>query len=277
MTPLAGAIAIASVLALPAASTGTAQRPAPQKPPSKPAQPSPIKPRVAPKKPSEPRLFIHVNGGVQATTTDFRTTVPFRLFTDPTEEAQFEAGYGIEAGPLVDVRGGALIHRRLGVAVGMTRFTETGGATVRARLPHPFFLDRPREISGDTGGFRREELAIHFQATYAIPVRRRIVATMFGGPSVFNVRQDLVERVQFSEEYPYDTATFTGAPKRRGKDARIGFNVGMDIAHFFTRHVGVGGVVRFSRASMQMDIAEGRTQNVDAGGLHLGGGVRLAF
>jgi hypothetical protein len=283
MTPLARVIAAGLVLVSAAGATAeeTAQRPGTQKPPAKPAPPSPTHPRqrIPAKKPtpSGPRIFVHVNGGYQATTTDFRSTVPFRLTTDATEEAQLEAGYKVAAGPMLDVRGGARLHRRLGAAIAITRFTETGSANVRARLPHPFFLQRLRDVIGDPGDFRREELGIHPQATYMVPVTRRIVATVFGGPSFFNARQDLVERVQYSEEYPYDTATFTGVVKKRDTDSAVGFNVGMDVAYFFAKNVGAGGVVRFSRASMRVEPGAGQTQRADAGGLHLGAGIRFAF
>jgi len=262
VTRHAGLLAAALVVLTAAAAAAEEQRPAP---------------RVAATTPSRPRVFVNVNGGYQATSTDFRSTVPFRLTTDPTEEAQVETGYGIAAGPVFDVRGGALLYRRLGAAVAVTKFTETGGADVRARVPHPFVFERPREVTGDPSGFRREELGIHMQATYTVPVTRRIVATMFGGPSFFNLQQDLVERVQYSEAYPYDTATFTGVEQRRAKDSGIGFNAGMDVAYFFAKQVGVGGVVRFSRASMNLDAAPGQSQRIDAGGLHLGGGIRFAF
>lgn len=230
-----------------------------------------------PTPPSGPRIFVQLNGGYQPTTTDFRSTVPFRLTTDPTEEAQFESGYDVAAGPMVDVRGGVRLYQRLGAAVAVNRFVETGGASVRARLPHPFFFERPREISGNPDGFRREELGVHVQATYTVEVTRRISATLFGGPSFFDVRQDLVDRVEYSEEYPFDTATFTGIVKKRDSDSAVGFNVGMDVGYFFAKNIGVGGVIRFSRASVDVEPTAGRNQRVDAGGLHVGAGVRFAF
>jgi hypothetical protein len=43
------------------------------------------------------------------------------------------------------------------------------------------------------------------------------------------------------------------------------------------RGLGVGGLVRFSRAALDLDAPGNRTVSVDAGGLYAGGGVRLLF
>jgi hypothetical protein len=46
---------------------------------------------------------------------------------------------------------------------------------------------------------------------------------------------------------------------------------------FFSKNVGVGGLVRFSRATIDLDAPENRTVSVDAGGVYAGGGVRVIF
>ena len=40
---------------------------------------------------------------------------------------------------------------------------------------------------------------------------------------------------------------------------------------------GVGGLVRFSRATVDLDAPGNRTISVDAGGVYAGGGIRLLF
>jgi hypothetical protein len=43
------------------------------------------------------------------------------------------------------------------------------------------------------------------------------------------------------------------------------------------RRFGVGGLVRFSKASVDLDAPDNRTISVDAGGVYAGGGIRILF
>jgi hypothetical protein len=45
----------------------------------------------------------------------------------------------------------------------------------------------------------------------------------------------------------------------------------------FSQQVGVGGLFRFARASVDLDTEDNRTVSVDAGGLYIGGGLRIVF
>ena len=94
----------------------------------------------------------------------------------------------------------------------------------------------------------------------------------FGGPSFFTVKQSVVTAVQRTEAYPYDEATFSGATVETEEESTNGFNVGADVAYYFTKNIGVGGIVRFSSATAAFSLGD-----VDAGGALVGGGVRLRF
>jgi hypothetical protein len=54
--------------------------------------------------------------------------------------------------------------------------------------------------------------------------------------------------------------------------------VGADASVFFTRVVGIGGFVRYSRGTIEVDepLSE-MPQDVTVGGLRVGGGLRLRF
>ena len=99
---------------------------------------------------------------------------------------------------------------------------------------------------------------------------------MFGGPSFFSVKQDIVNDFEISETYPYDTATFTRAIAASQSESAVGVNVGGDVAYFFTPNVGVGGTAQSSGATVEMTVPSG-TADVKAGGLQVGGGLRLRF
>ena len=150
-------------------------------------------------------------------------------------------------------------------------------ASTTSSFPHPFFFNQPREVTGDATGVNRTETAVHVQAMYLVNPGGRLRVVLSGGPSFFNVEQDLVTEVTITETFPYDTATFASAQTSRKKGSAAAFNVGADVMWMLNRTFGVGGLVRFSRASVDLDAPGNRTISVDAGGVYAGGGIRILF
>jgi Outer membrane protein beta-barrel domain len=223
---------------------------------------------------ASPRFWIGVNGGYQPTTTEFDDRFSFELYR---ETATTRVTYPVDAGFLFDVGGGVGLWRGLGAGVAVSRFARDGSVSTSSSLPHPLFLQQNRELTGDADGLRREELGVHVQAQYQLPPIGRLQVTVMGGPSVFQVRQSMVTEVNYTEEYPYDSATFTGVDSRTVETSATGFNVGVDVRWMFTRNVGAGGLVRFTRATADLDAPGNRTISVDTGGTQIGAGVRFAF
>jgi opacity protein-like surface antigen len=91
------------------------------------------------------------------------------------------------------------------------------------------------------------------------------------------VRAELVQRVDYTQAYPFDTVTVTGTPLAATSDHAFGFNVGAGLDWQVARHVAIGTQVRFSHATISLEpTAEDRVE-IDAGGLQLTGGLRLDF
>ncbi len=221
-----------------------------------------------------PRLLISVDGGYQAGTERFADQVRFRLYA---EESTFDAAYEVRPGPIFALRGGVRLWRGLGVAVGVARYAERGGVSVAARLPHPFFFDRPRQVDGSGAGLQREELAWYLDALWLFTVRDRLTLQLFGGPSYVELRQDLVEQIEFTESYPYDTATFTGVRRTRRKARGPGFSVGLDGGYFFTAQLGVGATLRVGRVGVDLVSPDGERIALHGGGVQASGGLRFRF
>ena len=59
-------------------------------------------------------------------------------------------------------------------------------------------------------------------------------------------------------------------------ESKIGFNVGGDVAYFFSRQVGIGVTAQYAGATVEMTVPSG-TADVMAGGGQIGGGLRLRF
>lgn len=221
----------------------------------------------------EGRGWISVNGGYQGTTNDFASR---RTFTVYAEDGTFEAAYPIKAAPLFDVGGGARVWRNLGVGVSVSGYTKKNASDLSGRIPHPFFFNQFREVEGSSSPLTREEVGVHIQAMWMVPVSNRISVGVFGGPSYFNVKQELVNDIEFDESYPYDSASLSGVATSTSTKGNIGFNVGADVMYMLTSRFGVGGVVRFSRAKIDFE-AGGESLTLDVGGAQAGGGIRLRF
>ena len=164
------------------------------------------------------------------------------------------------------------VWRQLGVGVSRLSRSETVGLS--GQLPHPFRFDRPRAVDGTEAGVAREETAIHVHARWGIPVSQSVEVALFGGPTFFSVSQAFVTGIDFDQAYPYDTATLTTAMTRTQDGSTIGFNVGADVSVYFSRWVGVGGLIRFSRS--EVDLGD-RPTTIAVGGLHTAAGLRLRF
>ncbi|MDP7692080.1 MAG: hypothetical protein QGG89_09605 [Vicinamibacterales bacterium] len=220
------------------------------------------------------RVFIHVNGGAQATSTDFSDNV---VFTEFVEEGDFDATYAIDNGVIFDVGGGFVLGRDFALAVAYTRFNRDDDGSVDARIPHPFFFNRDRAIAGSAANLGRTEHGMHLQVRWFAPVPGPFEVVVFGGPTFFNVRQDLVTSVGFSHSFPFNEASFTTASIARRSDSAVGYNVGADVSYFFSPHIGVGGLARFTRGSVDLASEDSGLVSTDAGGFHTGGGLRLRF
>jgi hypothetical protein len=220
------------------------------------------------------RIYVAVNGMYQATSHDFGETF---TFTENAEQARVEIESSADSGPGFDVSGGVRLSRHFGVGVGVTRFSRTTPASIEASVPHPFFFEQPRTVTADVSGLKREELAVHIQVRALVPIGRQLELSAFGGPSFYTVRQGVVTDIEYTESYPFDAVTFDRAVTTSAEKSKAGFNVGADLAYFFTRQLGVGGGLQYSPATVKLGTAAGRTISVDAGGLQVGGGVRLRF
>jgi len=209
----------------------------------------------------------------QPTSTTFTTTA-----TVPTylESAAFETTYKVGNGPAFD--GGVVIriHGPFGAGVAVSSFRRTHDAAISGTVPHPFFYDAPRSISGTTPRLKYSELGTHVQLAY-LASNGKVDLSIAGGPSWFHVMQDVVTDVSYADSYPYDVATFSAATINKATKTQIGFNVSYDVGMRLSPVIGVGVLVRFSRALADLTGGNIRAGQVTSGGFQVGGGLRLVF
>jgi hypothetical protein len=215
------------------------------------------------------------DGGGQFASAGFTSQTAYSLYA---ENATLVATLPDASGAIAAARGSVLVwRRRLAVGAGVTGFWSTRPADVTASLPHPFYFNRPRSVEGTASGLARDEMMVAIECSWLVRLNARTDLQVFAGPAFFRVRADMPTKVQFTESYPYDAATFTGVETARVSGSAAGFTLGGDVTHMFTRSIGVGGYVRFSRASASLAPPGGQATTVDLGGVQAGGGLRFRF
>ena len=231
-------------------------------------------PHVAAGQPSgqNDRVRLGITGGIQPgdlavhqafTVQKNLEGAPITADTAVTRESWFDAGVVV------------LVKGRLGASVAVSHASRNTTASVAARVPHPFFFGQPRNVAGAAPA-SRAETATHIGATWQLP-SRRIDVLVSAGPSLFTVTQTLVTDVLYSDAYPFDAATFNAAPTTGVSKTATGFHVGADVTIRLSAHLGIGGLLRFSRASATLTAGPGNSVTTDLGGLQAGAGVRVGF
>jgi hypothetical protein len=259
----AGLAAAVLACASPAAAQVTIKPVGPGAPVASPARKTP----ATPKGPTE-RVIVSINASYLTASRTFDDTRTFDLYT---ETASFTSNYSVE--PSLGVDAGAFVRIWKGIAAGVafTSYSDSRDIEIDASLPHPLKFNSPRTITGTAAG-DHEETAIHLEFAYIVPMGKKMSAVIFGGPSFFTVKQSVVTAVQWNETYPFDEATFSGATVSTEDESTKGFNVGADVAYYFTKNIGAGAIIRFSSATATFSLGD-----VDAGGALVGGGLRLRF
>lgn len=150
-------------------------------------------------------------------------------------------------------------------------------------IPHPAFFNRSATDSDVTASLlERSDRSVDLFATYTLPTPDAFRVRVFGGPTYFKVRQDMVSDIRFSQVFNLlggNVVDITGFDQREVDGSAWGFNIGVDVGYFFSRHIGVGGGVRFNKGTVDIDeepLSE-EPAELDAGSAVFGGGLRLRF
>jgi hypothetical protein len=221
-----------------------------------------------------PRVEIAAGAALQPATASFAAVRDFPYFA---ETARVEGAYDVADGVAFDITGAVRVWRSLAVRIGGTRLTRNTESQTHGSFPHPFFFGMNRTGTWPSGSLDRTELGAHLSADWALVQTPRFGVSLFGGPTWFNFTQAVVDRVEVIQSYPYDTIDArltTGTVK----GSALGFHAGADVGWFFSRYLGVGGLIRFTNGSKKsVRIADGNPFDLELGGFQGGGGVRLRF
>jgi hypothetical protein len=218
------------------------------------------------------RVRIGINGGAQTGGGTLQQAFTLRKNLESTPVTADTAAAGdswFDAGIVVRLK------RRFGVGVAVSHARREGTADVSAQVPHPFFFDQSRTVAGTVPAIRNET-TMYVGAVWMLPFRK-VDLMLSAGPSLFHASRTLITDVLYSDAYPYDTATFGSAPATRVERNAAGFHLGADLTVKLSAQVGIGGLLRFSRASAAFTAAADNASTARLGGLQAGGGLRVGF
>jgi hypothetical protein len=220
------------------------------------------------------RGYGHLNLGVQATSPDLNQDTTFVIYDEPGRLQANGSGGG---GVLFDIGGGWRVWQRLYAGLSFTSGSNTEDAALSATVPHPFFFDEFRTVTGTTPALKHSERAVHLHAMWRMPVTTKFDVLVGGGPTFFSVRQDLVSGITVTEiGNPTTGVELSGVTVERASESTVGYNLAADGTYLLTRRFGVGGFLRFTGGSVTLDTT-GNEVDLDAGGFQLGIGGRVRF
>ena len=224
--------------------------------------------------PAGGHIFLSVNGLGQA--GDGEIIEQSGSLTVYGESATLSASQGVPLANGVFDLGGGVRSDRFGVGVAFTNSTSTNTGVALASIPHPFLFNRPRNAIVDVDGLEHKERVVHLQAYYFAPILDKAEIGLFIGPSFYSVKQDYVTGLDsFTESSSFDTVSVS-LGRATASDSQVGYNVGAEATYKFTPNVGAAVLLRFTRASAELDLG-GQNVTMNVGDVQFGGGLRLRF
>lgn len=224
------------------------------------------------------RVFLSISGLAQGGDTSVQRAESFDLYD---ERGTYESRQAIKTGAtMADVGGGVRMKFRgmeYGAGLFWTTFNNRGTAEVSGSLPHPLIYDKPRSYATSLSGLIHKEDIVHVQAYVFIPFVEKVDFSVFAGPSFYSVAQGFATGVTFRDVPPtFDAVELTEVRQGVAKNSTVGFNIGGEVLYDITRNVTAAGLIRFTRAEVDLDVA-GTTQSFKLGNAQIGGGLRLRF
>jgi len=166
----------------------------------------------------------------------------------------------------------------LGFGIGYSRIDKPMTVRLDARVPHPYILSFPREFETFITGLTRREMGVDVQGQYWRALTDRLLLRGFAGPTIFMARQDAVTHIGTGDITPsFDRAFLTAHRVEVAKAIKLGYNIGADVTWLLNDRVGLGGGVRYSRASITSHDIPMTPVPFALGGPNLAGGLRLRF
>ena len=237
-----------------------------------------------------PWVYVTVGGGLQTRPPRLSQLLVFDDTGDAYggrvssaaawEASSFEADYRFDNPLVLDAGATFRVAAHVGIGIGVSHLDTADPAALTSVVPHPFFFERPREFDGASMPLTRQETALHLSGVFVWPIDERFTVMAFGGPTLFDLCQDIVTDVEFVHSYPYAAAEYGSAVSSTRTAQALGYYVGTDVSWYFTGHFGAGVLVRWTAAPVSLvPLSRGAVAplDIDLGGLYAAAGVRVRF
>lgn len=211
--------------------------------------------------------FVNVSLGLQAGSQSFSVNTPFELYG---ETGSVASAMDVKARGFFEIAAGYKVWRNLAVGAGYSFASGSSDAAIAASVPDPLFFDQLRAATATASDLKHKESAIHLTGTWMVPVTDKVDVGIAFGPTIFMISQDVPVGVNVSEPGP----SITGVNVESLDETTVGFHLGVDVTYMVTPRIGVGGLARFTRGSVDVENA---SESLKAGGFQLGAGVRFRF
>jgi hypothetical protein len=222
------------------------------------------------------RGYFNLNVGFETTSGTLSDASTFTIYD---ESGNKRVDQNVDSGALFDFSVGTRVWQNVSVGVGYHRGANTSEASATATVPSPAVFNASRAAAAAAGDLDRRVRAIHLQVGYMFPITEDISVHVTAGPSFFNLTQDVVGDLTFSETPPYTTVVANPVIENRS-DSAAGINIGADVTYKLwerdTYKIGGGMFLRYSAATARIRILENEVDS-DLGGLQIGFGGRLRF
>ncbi|HXE79219.1 MAG TPA: SH3 domain-containing protein [Vicinamibacterales bacterium] len=258
-------------------------------PPEPPRDAAPMLPKAGPEAPQKPgrrpaRAWIDVNGGVALAGDGDYASSGTRVISGQT--ATFRVDYHLPAGPAFEIGGGVMATPLVGIGATLDIATHEDVAALSIDIPHPVLAGVHAAADGRTSReLRRRENSLHIHGTVVFEPSRELRTRLFAGSTYFRVEQDVVSEIRYSPQLlssdpPTDVDITSASIVRIPSDEAGGWgvHVGADASWFFRDGLGIGGVLRYSRGTVEIqDPLVNGTAELAVGGLQAAAGLRVRF
>lgn len=229
-------------------------------------------PRVALAQAEPPRTVLLVDAYARVAAPEFRDRVdPLVTF----ERAAIDVTYTPSVGLGGDLGLARRLTSRIGVLASVSVTSTRADATARGTLPHPLYFNAPRDVEG-RGDVSGSQVIVDLLAAGFWQQGARWTILAGAGPALVRVSQDVVDGVNVTETYPYDTATATGLRTASVTGTGIGVTGMLDVTRALGRRAGLAVFARYTVATVGTG-DEDTAVDINAGGLRIGLGLRFRW
>jgi len=210
-----------------------------------------------------PEKYFSFTAGSQPQSRTFDAAATSTVFA---EDAVFSTEQKVGSGPFFDFAAGFRVSDSLHLGAAVSSFSAKGDATGTGAVPDPLFFDRPTNFAVEGTDLARNELGIHLQAAWFLPLSEKFDLAIAAGPSIYRASQEFAAG---STEEGSEVVTFNVQDE---SGFGFGFNAGADFTYLFTPKYGLGVLARYTWGQVGLDAAD-----ITVGGFQVGAGLRIRW